>query len=128
MAAAREHYARRGCTGQQLYGNGNMALLSPAGAARVELWKSVDGKVRAGRVGVRVIHTEPIHAPRMPLPPRVTAVGHRRPVDFTRALLAILVAPVWLAYAACVIALGIAVAGAVAYGVVWVLHALWRAS
>jgi hypothetical protein len=85
MAAAREHYARRGCTGQQLYGNGNMALLSPAGAARVELWKSVDGKVRAGRVGVRVIHTEPIHAPRMPLPPRVTAVGHRRPVGLGAA-------------------------------------------
>lgn len=50
MAAAREHYGRRGFTLQQSYSDGRVMLRHPAGRSRVHLTLGADGRVRALRL------------------------------------------------------------------------------
>jgi hypothetical protein len=134
MAAACDHYAHKGYTEQQRYQNGNVALLNPSGAGRVELWHTVDGKVRAadGPLTSSLVTHSYSSRPRQP---QALRPPHRRSRDFSTGLLVILFAPfalvrgtVVVAYAAGVMALVIGAIGAVLYGMVWVLHALWRAT
>ena len=119
MAAACQYYAGKGYTAQERYPNGNMALSKSSGAERVELWHTLDGKVRAaeGPSKSQVIHEAPPPSPK----PRAGS-----PPISRGAAIALL--PFAALYTLILIVVWLAMVAGVLYAIVWVLHALWRAT